>query len=96
MSKKASLSSALMQATGRAPATQSAVLDRPKKAAPAAANGTASPSREGKKAIAGFFDPAVSRQLKQIGLERGDISVQDMLKEALNDFFTKHGKSAIA
>jgi hypothetical protein len=96
MSKKASLSSALMQATGRAPATKSAVLERPKTASAAAAPLAASPSREGKKAIAGFFDPAVSRQLKQIGLERGDLSVQDMLKEALNDFFTKHGRSAIA
>lgn len=96
MSKKASLSSALMQASGRAPATKAAVLEKPKAAALSAANGPASPSREGKKAIAGFFDPAVSRQLKQIGLELGDISVQDMLKEALNDFFTKHGRSAIA
>jgi hypothetical protein len=95
MSKKASLSSALMQATGRAPATKAAVLERPK-TAPAATTPAASPSREGKKAIAGFFDPAVSRQLKQIGLERGDLSVQDMLKEALNDFFTKYGRSAIA
>lgn len=95
MSKKASLSSALMQATGRAPATKAAVLERPK-TVPAAATPAASPSREGKKAIAGFFDPAVSRQLKQIGLERGDLSVQDMLKEALNDFFIKHGRSAIA
>jgi hypothetical protein len=95
MSKKASLSSALMQATGRAPATKAAVLERPK-TAPAAAPLAASPSREGKKAIAGFFDPAVSRQLKQIGLEKGDLSVQDMLKEALNDYFIKHGRSAIA
>ena len=96
MSKKASLSSALMQASGRStPPTKPAVLEKPK-AAPTPTNGPASPSREGKKAIAGFFDPAVSRQLKQIGLERGDISVQDMLKEALNDFFTKHGRSAIA
>jgi hypothetical protein len=96
MKKKATLSNALMQASGRAPATGgAAVLEKPK-AAPSTANGPASPSREGKKAIAGFFDPAVSRQLKQIGLEQGDLSVQDMLKEALNDFFTKHGRSAIA
>lgn len=95
MSKKAGLTTALMQATGRAPAPKAAILKR-SKATPSSANGPASPSREGKKAIAGFFDPAVSRQLKQIGLDRGDISVQNMLKEALNDFFTKHGRSAIA
>ncbi|WP_168163549.1 ribbon-helix-helix domain-containing protein [Calothrix sp. 336/3] len=39
------------------------------------------PSRVGKKAITGFFDPAVSRQLKIIGWEK-DKSVQAMLAEA--------------
>jgi hypothetical protein len=53
------------------------------------------PSRVGKKAITGFFDPAVSRQLKIIGLEE-DKSVQAMLAEALNDYFEKHGKNPIA
>ena len=48
-------------------------------------------SRHGKKAIAGFFDPAVSRQLKQIGLEK-DRSVQELLREALNDLFQKYGR----
>ncbi len=33
------------------------------------------PSRQGKKAITGHFDPAVSRQLKQIALDR-DTTVQ--------------------
>ena len=54
-----------------------------------------SPSRAGKKAIAGFFDPAVSRQLKGIGLEK-DASVQALLAEALNDLFEKYGRSRIA
>jgi hypothetical protein len=53
------------------------------------------PSREGKKAITGFFDPAVSRQLKQIALEE-DSNIQALLREALNDLFTKRGKSPIA
>ena len=53
------------------------------------------PSREGKKAITGFFDPAVSRQLKHIALEE-DSSVQALLGEALNDLFAKRGKSPIA
>jgi hypothetical protein len=35
-------------------------------------------------------------QLKQIGLNTGDASVQEMLGEALNDFFVKHGKKPIA
>ena len=53
------------------------------------------PSREGKKAVTGFFDPAVSRQLKQIALEE-DSNIQALLREALNDLFIKRGKSPIA
>lgn len=51
--------------------------------------------RVGMKAITGFFDPAVSKQLKQIALEE-DSSIQALLREALNDLFTKRGKSPIA
>ena len=58
-------------------------------------SGNLAPSREGKKAITGFFDPAVSRQLKQIALEE-DSNIQALLREALNDLFTKRGKSPIA
>jgi hypothetical protein len=94
MSNRPSLSSALMQATGRAPVTPKATGMG--KVTPAAANASASPGREGKKAIAAFFDPAVRRQLKEIGLERNDASVQDLLKEALNDLFVKYGRSPIA
>lgn len=89
MKKKASLSQALMEVSGRsapAPTSGPAVVVRPQ--------GTV-PSRAGKKAIAGFFDPAVSRQLKEIGLER-DKSVQALLAEALNDLFEKYGRSKIA
>ncbi len=55
----------------------------------------APPSRRGRKAIMGHFDPAVSRQLKQIGLDN-DTTMQDLLSEALNDLFAKHGKPPIA
>ncbi|WP_341532335.1 ribbon-helix-helix domain-containing protein (plasmid) [Nostoc sp. UHCC 0302] len=53
------------------------------------------PSRQGKKAITGFFDPAVSRQLKQLALEQ-DSTVQALLAEALNELFEKYGKKPIA
>jgi len=85
MTQKASVS------TGRTTAAKP-VSRRP---AHTAANTHASPGREGKKVIAGFFDPAVSRQLKQIGLARNR-TVQDLLTEALNDFFQKHKKPTIA
>lgn len=53
------------------------------------------PSRQGKKTVAGFFDTAVSTQLKQIGLDRS-LTVQDLLTEAINDLFKKYKKPPIA
>ena len=53
------------------------------------------PSRQGKKAITGFFDPIVSRQLKQLALDE-DKTVQSLLSEALNDLFIKHNHKPIA
>jgi hypothetical protein len=89
MPKRSSLSQALRQASG--------MREEPKpEAAPAQIAKTSRiPSRIGKKSIAGFFDPAVSRQLKQIALEE-DSSVQELLREALNDLFERRGKSRIA
>jgi hypothetical protein len=52
-------------------------------------------SRVGKKTVAAHFDPAVSKQLKLIGLE-ADRSTQDLLREAINDLFVKYGKGPIA
>lgn len=52
--------------------------------------------REGKKTIAGWYPIEVSNQLKMIGLTNGGKTVQDLLTEALNDLFTKYGKSPIA
>jgi hypothetical protein len=90
MTKRSSLSQALRHAGGKA--------DPPKAPAiPAAQLVEASrvPSRRGKKTIAGFFDPAASRQLKQIALDEG-LNVQDLLGEAINDLFEKRGKARIA
>lgn len=53
------------------------------------------PSRQGKKAITGYFDPAASKQLKQMAIEQ-DSSIQALLGEAINDLFKKHGKPHIA
>jgi hypothetical protein len=53
------------------------------------------PSRQGKKTIAGHFDPTVSRQLREIALAE-DTSVQELLREALNDLFLKRGRPPIA
>lgn len=53
------------------------------------------PSRVGKKPVTGFFDPAVSRQIKKLGLER-DNTMQEVLQEAFNDLFRKYDLPPIA
>jgi hypothetical protein len=64
--------------------------------APAAATvSRLTPGRIGKKTVAAHFDPAVSKQLKHIGLET-DRSTQALLREAINDLFSKYGKPPIA
>jgi hypothetical protein len=80
MKKKADLSAAL----------KSAARSSSKTAAM-----TTAPSREGKRAITGFFDPAVSKQLRTIAVNR-DSTVQDLLGEALNDLFEKYKHARLA
>lgn len=106
MSKKPSLAAAL-QTFDRAPATPAAVAQRPARPrvqvprtrtsqkAEEPAYSAQAPSRAGKKALIGYFEPGVSKQLKQIGLDR-DTTVQDLLGEALNDLFQKYKKPTIA
>ncbi len=43
----------------------------------------------------GHSDRAVSHQLKQMALDQ-DTTVQNLLTEALNDFFEKYNKKQIA
>ena len=52
-------------------------------------------SRKGQKLIAGHFDPAVSKQLRQIALDE-NTTVQELLREAINDLYMKKGKANIA
>lgn len=47
--------------------------------------------REGKKAVVGYFSPAVSRALHQLALDT-DTSIQALLGEAIDDLMRKHGK----
>ena len=55
---------------------------------PTSADAKRSPARQGKKAVAFWVDPAASAQLRiaSINLDR---SVQDIMTEALSDWFTK-------
>jgi Antitoxin-like ribbon-helix-helix len=94
MSKKQSLSAAL-QTFERNPETQAAPAAPAARSKPRGTQSTHAPSRVGKKALIGYFDPGVSKQLKQMALNN-DSSVQELLREALNDFFQKHKKPGIA
>ena len=53
------------------------------------------PSREKKKHIGGYFDEAVYRQMKHIGVEK-NMTTQDILAAALNAWFQMHDKPPIA
>ena len=93
MTKKMNLAAALQNASGKPDASQPVSEVKPvmiKKDSVAVP-----PSRQGKKAITGFFDPAVSRQLKQLALD-DDKTIQILLAEALNDLFVKHNQKPIA
>ena len=90
MAKQKSLSDALRQVSGKPelpkPESQPALLTTKTGIVP---------GRRGKKTIAGFFDPAASRQLKKIALDE-ETNIQELLREAINDLFEKRGKSRIA
>ena len=71
----------------RPPAVEMPEEARPKTLVP--------PTREGKKVISGYFDPAVKRQFAQIALN-DDLSHQQVLVEALNLLFQSRGLPQIA
>lgn len=48
-------------------------------------------SRAGKKAVAGYFSPELSRALHILGIEQ-DKSLQALLGEAIDDLLRKYGK----
>ena len=56
---------------------------------------SSSPSRRGKKQIGGHFDPEVSRQLK-IAAAKEDKTVEQILGDAINEYFEKRGIPPIA
>lgn len=53
------------------------------------------PSREGLRAVTVYVKPEVHKQLRMLGIDTGD-SVQELMIQALNDLFHKHGRSRIA
>ena len=53
------------------------------------------PGRKGKSNVTGYFPPEVKKQLRLIAAEH-DTTIQNLLAEALNDFFAKNSKPEIA
>jgi hypothetical protein len=49
------------------------------------------PSRNGKKAVSGYFSAEASRALHQLALER-DTSLQALMGEAFDDLMRKYGR----
>ncbi|SNS36485.1 hypothetical protein SAMN05421770_101669 [Granulicella rosea] len=99
--KRASMAEALSNAAGHSysrPVALAAVAapeQRPTPVATLRAVSSAPPSRIGKKPVTGFFEPAVSRQLKRIGLDH-EKTMQELIQEGLNDLFRKYGLPPIA
>lgn len=52
------------------------------------------PSRDGRKLIAGHFDPKMAKQLKLLAAEE-ETTVQALLEEALDLLFIKKGRGVI-
>ena len=53
-------------------------------------------TRTGKKHIGGYFDTNTWAQLKIMSVEKGGMTLQQMLEEALNNYFKIHDKPPIA
>ncbi len=72
---------------------------KPAKSAPAIVPETPSvharPSRKSTKHVGGYFDPAVSKQLREIALDE-DSSLQALLGEAIDMLFQSRRKPTIA
>lgn len=52
-------------------------------------------TKRGKHLISGLFEPAAYRQFGVLSAELG-VDKRELLREALNDLFIKHGKPPIA
>jgi hypothetical protein len=83
----------------RRPSLTEAGITRPSQAlqpsAPPAADARRAPARQGKKAVAFWVSPDASMQLRMAGVSTGR-SVQDIMVEALDDWFRKHGLHRLA
>lgn len=94
MSRKGSLLS--LRDRDAAPPSVTTELER--QAAPAAAvsigSSPVAPSRQGKKAMTGYFSPEMSFAMHMTARKHG-MSLQDAMAEAFNDWLRKMGESPV-
>jgi hypothetical protein len=98
--KRTSMAEALSHAAGHAYSRPGPIEIQDERPEPVHTTGSSAikasaPSRVGKKPVTGFFDPAVSRQIKKLGLDQ-DKTMQELLQEAFNDLFRKYDLPPIA
>ncbi len=96
-SRKSNLSEALGSFDHRSSTTKETVEPTPVPTSSATGQPKAPlpPSRQGKKALTGYFDPAVLKQIKMMAAAE-ETTIQALMTEAINDLFKKHGKPHIA
>lgn len=105
MSKRPNLAAALHDAgarpaQGQTPAAALALVESAEAVAvdavPASKAVTSrAPSRAGQRAVTLYVKPEAHKQLRLLAVDAGS-SVQDLMTEALNDLFRKHGRTLIA
>jgi hypothetical protein len=82
------------QASPQIEATTASVKQGRATTSPAAANTATAPSRQGKKAMTGYFSPEMSFAMHMTSRKNG-MSLQDAMAEAFNDWLRKMGESPV-
>lgn len=91
MSRKGSL----LSLRDRDPAPTPATADPERQATPVnTASSPVAPSRQGKKAMTGYFSPEMSFAMHMTARKHG-MSLQDAMAEAFNDWLRKMGESPV-
>jgi len=82
--KRVNMLTALEQ-QAKGPVPESAKLEKP-----VSISTYKQPSRTGKVNVTGYFAPAVKSSFRMIQTKHPEMTIQDLLAEALNDLFAKY------
>lgn len=90
MSKKStSLKAAVMGESGVSPTSSNGEVST------APVTRKSNPSRGGKKHVGAYFSPETTKQLKKLAADR-ETTLQELMREAINDLFQKNDLPPIA